>query len=60
MLEVQDVIPDDCYLDLNDKECGQHIYEFVIIPSLAPVVSLTDVSPYISSKLIKKAQQKRK
>ena len=37
--EVQDVIPDDCYLNAYDEERGQHVCELVIIPLVLAVVS---------------------
>ena len=43
--DVQDVIPDDCYLDVYDEEHDEHVYEFLIIPSFVVVVSYNSCEP---------------
>ena len=58
--EVQAVISDDCYLDGYDEERGQHVYEFIIIPSFVAVVSYNSCKPVYIIKINEKAQEKRK
>lgn len=43
--EVQDVITTRLLLDAYDKEPGQYVYEFVIIPSFFAVVSYNSCEP---------------
>ena len=52
--ETSNVTTDDCYLDDSNEDRGQHVFEFVSIPSFVAVVSYNSCEPVYIIKVTEK------
>ena len=56
--ETSNVTTDDCYLDDSNEDRGQHVFEFVSIPSFVAVVSYNSCEPVYIIKVTEKGLAK--